>query len=163
MKFVKKNLFFSILLNIIFAIFCVSLYFKNNSNFLCKIKQTGVVAEGKKIARTTGFPTANIPYINNAIEESVFVSTIKYNGKIYKGATFFNKKMSILESHILDFSDDIYGKEIEVCLIEKVRDGMKFKSKEVSSSVMMSSPFERTFKPFEAVCFNSSGLKGFSD
>ena len=55
---------------------------------------------------------------------------IKYNGKIYKGATFFNKEMSILESHILDFSDDIYGKEIEVCLIEKVRDGMKFKSKE---------------------------------
>ena len=130
MKFVKKNLFFSILLNIIFAIFCVSLYFKNNSNFLCKIKQTGVVAEGKKIARTTGFPTANIPYINNSMDATVFISTIKYNEKNYKGATFYNKQRNILESHILDFNEDIYGKEIEVCLIKKVRDKMKFKSKE---------------------------------
>ena len=126
----KKKLFFSILLNIIFAIFCVSLYFKNNSNFLCKIKQTGVVAEGKKIARTTGFPTANIPYINNSMDATVFISTIKYNEKNYKGATFYNKQRNILESHILDFNEDIYGKEIEVCLIEKVRDKMKFKSKE---------------------------------
>ena len=129
-KFVRKNLFFSILLNIIFAIFCVSLYFKNNSNFLCKIKQTGVVAEGKKIARTTGFPTANIPYINNSMDATVFISTIKYNEKNYKGATFYNKQRNILESHILNFNEDIYGKEIEVCLIKKVRDKMKFKSKE---------------------------------
>ena len=53
-----------------------------------------------------------------------------YNGKIYKGATFYNKQRNILESHILDFNEDIYDKEIEVCLIEKVRDEMKFKSKE---------------------------------
>ncbi len=129
MKFSQKNLFFSILLNIIFAIFCVVLCFKNYSNFPCNIKQTGAVIEGKKIARTTGFPTANIPYINNAIEATVFFSTIKYNGKIYKGATFYNKQRNILESHILDFNDDIYGKEIEVCLIEKARDSMKFNSK----------------------------------
>lgn len=129
MKFVKKNLFFSILLNIIFAIFCASLYFKNNNNFQCKIKQSGVVIVGKKIARTTGFPTANIPYINNSMEATVFVSTIKYDGKNYKGATFYNKQRNILESHILDFNKDIYGKEIEICLIEKVRDEMKFKSK----------------------------------
>ena len=35
-----------------------------------------------------------------------------------------------MESHILDFNEDIYDKEIEVCLIKKVRDKMKFKSKE---------------------------------
>ena len=126
----KKKLFFSILLNIIFAIFCASLCFKNGNNFPCKIKQSGVVIVGKKIARTTGFPTANIPYINNSMDALVFYSTIKYNGKIYKGATFYNKQRNILESHILDFNEDIYDKEIEVCLIEKVRDGMKFKSKE---------------------------------
>ena len=130
MKLIKKNLFFSILLNIIFAIFCVILCFKNNNNFPCKIKQSGVVIVGKKIARTTGFPTANVPYINNSMDASVFISTIKYNGKIYKGATFYNKQRNILESHILDFNEDIYGKEIEVCLIKKVRDEMKFKPKE---------------------------------
>ena len=126
----KKKLFFSILLNIIFAIFCMSFYFKIDNNFSCKIKQTGIVSEGKKIARATGFPTANIPYTNNSIDALVFYSTIKYNGKIYKGATFYNKQRNILESHILDFNEDIYGKKIEICLIEKVRDEMKFKSKE---------------------------------
>ena len=137
MKIVKKNLFFSILLNIIFAIFCVSLCFKNNNNFPCKIKQSGVVIVGKKIAQTTGFPTANIPYINNSMDATVFISTIKYNGKIYKGATFYNKQRNILESHILDFNEDIYDKKIEVCLIEKVRDGMKFKSKEEAEKQLM--------------------------
>ena len=137
MKIVKKNLFFSILLNIIFAIFCVSLCFKNNNNFPCKIKQSGVVIVGKKIAQTTGFPTANIPYINNSMDATVFISTIKYNGKIYKGATFYNKQRNILESHILDFNEDIYDKEIEVCLIKKVRDKMKFKSKEEAEKQLM--------------------------
>ena len=126
----KKKLFFSILLNIIFAIFCISFYFKIDNNFSCKIKQTGIVSEGKKIARTTGFPTANIPYINNSMDATVFISTIKYNEKNYKGATFYNKQRNILESHILDFNEDIYGKKIEICLIEKVRDEMNFKSKE---------------------------------
>ena len=108
----------------------MSFYFKIDNNFSCKIKQTGIVSEGKKIARATGFPTANIPYINNSMDALVFYSTIKYNGKFYKGATFYNKQRNILESHILDFNEDIYDKEIEVCLIEKVRDKMKFKSKE---------------------------------
>ena len=108
MKLIKKKLFFSILLNIIFTIFCISFYFKIDNNFSCKIKQTGIVSEGKKIARATGFPTANIPYINNSMDALVFYSKIKYNGKIYKGATFYNKQRNILESHILDFNEDIY-------------------------------------------------------
>ncbi len=59
----------------------------------------------------------------------MFISTIKYDGKIYKGATFYNKQRNILESHILGFNEEIYGKKIEVCLIKKVRDKMKFSSK----------------------------------
>ena len=49
--------------------------------------------------------------------------------KFIKVPLFFNKKMSILETHILDFNEDIYGQEIEVCLMEN-RDGMKINSKE---------------------------------
>jgi riboflavin kinase/FMN adenylyltransferase len=33
-----------------------------------------------------------------------------------------------IEVHILDFTDDIYGTEIEIRLIQKIRDEMKFDS-----------------------------------
>ena len=102
----------------------------NNKNFNCKIRQTGIVIKGKQISKAIGFPTANIPYVNNSMDSLVFVSTVKYNGKTYKGATFFNKEMNILENHILDFNEDIYGKEIDVCLIEKIRGKIKFNSRE---------------------------------
>ena len=125
----KFTILLTLILFLLIAVF-MRLNYNNFVNFSCKIKQSGVVIVGKKIAQTTGFPTANIPYINNSMDASVFISTIKYDGKIYKGATFYNKQRNILESHILDFNEDIYGKEIEVCLIEKVRDKMKFKSKE---------------------------------
>ena len=63
----------------------------------------------------------------------VFISAIKYNGKIYKGATFYNKQRNILESHILGFNNDIYGKGIEVCF--------KFSSKEETEN-----QFKKAFK-----------------
>jgi riboflavin kinase/FMN adenylyltransferase len=38
----------------------------------------------------------------------------------------FNKQTSILEAHIFDFEEDIYGKEIEVLFFSKIRDEQKF-------------------------------------
>ena len=38
----------------------------------------------------------------------------------------FNKQISIVEVHIFDFEEDIYGKEIEVLFLSKIRDEQKF-------------------------------------
>jgi riboflavin kinase/FMN adenylyltransferase len=38
----------------------------------------------------------------------------------------FNKQTSIVEVHIFDFEEDIYGKEIEVLFLSKIRDEQKF-------------------------------------
>jgi len=62
---------------------------------------------------------------------------VKINGKKFNAITFFNQERSILENHILDFHEDIYGKEIDVCLIKKVRDKMKFSSKEDAEKQLM--------------------------
>lgn len=140
MKIVKKDLLFSVLLNIIFCFFCVNFYFRSsykNDATRCIIKQSGIVIHGQKIARTIGFPTANIPYNNNSILSAVFASVVKVNGKKFNAITFFNQERSILENHILDFHEDIYGKEIDVCLIKKVRDKMKFSSKENAEKQLM--------------------------
>ena len=140
MKIVNKDLLFSVLLNIIFCFFCINFYFRSshkNNATRCIIKQSGIVIHGQKIARTIGFPTANIPYNNNSILSAVFASVVKVNGKKFNAITFFNRERSILENHILDFHEDIYGKEIDVCLIKKVRDKMKFSSKEDAEKQFM--------------------------
>ena len=140
MKIVKKDLLFSVLLNIIFCLFCINFYFRSshkNDATRCIIKQSGIVIQGAKIARTIGFPTANIPYNNNSILSAVFASVVKINGKKFNAITFFNQERSILENHILDFHEDIYGKEIDVCLIKKVRDKIKFSSKEDAEKQLM--------------------------
>lgn len=139
MKILKKRYVFIVFL----VLFCfVLLFFLSKKFFIkqrsfgfdntvkCKILTSGKVIRGKQIARTTGYPTANIPYINNSMKSSVFVSLTKVNNVIYKSATFYNKDLNILESHILDFDGVIYNKKIEVCLLKKIRDKMKFNSKE---------------------------------
>lgn len=51
------------------------------------------------------------------------VTSIGYN------PTFDRKEISI-ETYIMDFNEDIYGKDLSVSFIEKIRDEIKFASKE---------------------------------
>jgi riboflavin kinase/FMN adenylyltransferase len=54
--------------------------------------------------------------------------------KKYKGITSIgnnptvNGKTITVETFILDFDGDIYGEEIKVCFIERIRDNSKFNS-----------------------------------
>lgn len=96
---------------------------------------TGIVKEGAKRGRTIGFPTANL----KIPEERLFpcigvyacytvVDGIKYKAmvNIGKNPTFDDGQNLHVEVNILDFSQDIYGKTIEVQLVQKIRDEMKF-------------------------------------
>lgn len=97
----------------------------------------GEVVHGKKIGRTIGFPTANLKYNENFIlpKVGVYYTNIKVNNNIYKGITSVgnnptieeNKSLTI-ETYILDFSKDIYGEQIDVSFIKKIRDEKKFTS-----------------------------------
>ncbi len=97
------------------------------------------VIEGNKIGRTIGFPTANIIYPPDIIPppKGVYSTEIKTEDKIFKSISNFGTKPTIspnepitLESHILNFDKDIYGKNIEIRFIKKIRDEIKFDSVE---------------------------------
>lgn len=94
----------------------------------------GRVVSGKRLGRTIGFPTANLEYNKKFIlpGEGVYYTNVEVNGNIYKGITSIGnaptvdgKKVTV-ETNILDFDKDIYGKEIKVYFIKKMRDNKKF-------------------------------------
>ncbi|MCU0573129.1 MAG: bifunctional riboflavin kinase/FAD synthetase [Syntrophobacteraceae bacterium] len=94
----------------------------------------GTVVKGRnRGARLLGFPTANIDMASHAApKRGVYAVQVEIDGRLYGGAanlgynpTFGDTALS-LEVHILDFSDDVYGKSITVRFIDRLRDERKF-------------------------------------
>lgn len=100
---------------------------------------SGKVVEGQQLGRKIGFRTANLLYPPELIDLpfGVYSVIVHYQGEQYKGITNFgirptvsdNQKCS-LETHILDFNEDIYGQEISVEFLRMIRPEKKFASVE---------------------------------
>lgn len=98
----------------------------------------GKVKHGRKLGRTIGFPTANLEYSNEMIipKIGVYYTNIIYENEKYKGITSIGNNPTVegkeltIETYILDFEDEVYGEEIEVYFIERIRDEKKFDSLE---------------------------------
>ena len=96
---------------------------------------SGKIIEGKKMGKKIGYPTANIivENVNKLMpNDGVYAVYIKVNSKDYMGMmnigynpTFNSSKKSV-EVHILDFSEDIYGIDVKVSIVEKIRKEKKF-------------------------------------
>lgn len=98
------------------------------------------VIEGRKLGRAIGFPTANLEIPNNkklipvkgvyAVE--VKIENTKHIGMLNIGTrpTVDSSKDLKAEVHIFDFNQNIYGKNITICFIKRIRDELKFESPE---------------------------------
>ncbi|MCY1723438.1 bifunctional riboflavin kinase/FAD synthetase [Prolixibacteraceae bacterium Z1-6] len=97
----------------------------------------GTVVNGERLGRKLGFPTANIvasdkyKIIPGYGVYAVYaeVERLTYKGMLNIGMRpTFNKNADnrSIEVNIFDFSEDIYGKEITLIFIEKIRDEQKF-------------------------------------
>lgn len=93
----------------------------------------GKVRKGSKRGRDLGFPTVNAALHKN-IPEGVYISKVKVENSSYPSLTFigaaktFGEKTKKVESYILDFKKEIYGKWISVNLFKKIRGNIKFNS-----------------------------------
>jgi riboflavin kinase/FMN adenylyltransferase len=99
----------------------------------------GQVERGKEIGRTLGFPTANISTKNYLVfpRKGVYISKVKIEDNIFfsitnvgDNPTFGSNNNISIETFIMDFNKDIYGKDIEVFFIEKIRNEKKFSTVE---------------------------------
>lgn len=97
----------------------------------------GKVLDGRKIGRTIGMPTTNLlPPSNKLLPPcGVYTSRTIIDGVSYPGMTNIGYKPTVgkekekgVETYIFDFSKDLYGKEIDVELLEYVRPEIKFDS-----------------------------------
>lgn len=97
---------------------------------------TATVINGDKRGRTWGFPTVNqlLPDGLTVPKFGVYASCVTLDGRQYHGVTNIGKRPTVgtdiilSETHILDFNEDIYGKEVDVRLERFIRSEQKFNS-----------------------------------
>lgn len=96
----------------------------------------GKVIEGKKLGREMGYPTANILLDDNKllISSGVYLTFVIIKNKILSSLTNVGKQPTVngncdvIETYINDFNGDLYGKNLTVYFIEKIREITKFNS-----------------------------------
>ncbi|MCX5686311.1 MAG: bifunctional riboflavin kinase/FAD synthetase [Candidatus Omnitrophica bacterium] len=97
----------------------------------------GTVVKGTGLARYLGYPTANVNPHHEAIPPTgVYAVRVKLGPRRFSGVlnigtrpTFYSPtdKEPSIEVHIFDFKGDLYGKEIEILFVKKIRQERKFK------------------------------------
>jgi len=97
----------------------------------------GKIIEGDKIGRRFGFPTANLDTTNLVLPPNgVYAASTKLKEQFYRVALNIGLRPTMataqpqlrVEAHLLDFSGDLYGAELELELGLKLRDERKFAS-----------------------------------
>lgn len=97
---------------------------------------TGKVVHGNGFGKEFGFPTANMAVSKDFILPSngVYITKCIVDNKIYHSVTNVGFKPTIgsnhisVETHVLDFDEDLYDKEIEILFFEKCRDEKKYET-----------------------------------
>ena len=105
-----------------------------------RYSMTGVVVEGNRLGRTIGFPTANMQLyepLKLIPGNGVYFVEVKTLGRTFKGMcnigcrpTLGEGNARTIETNIFDFDEDIYGLDLELTFIAKIRDEMRFGSLE---------------------------------
>ena len=96
----------------------------------------GWVIKGKSRGSNLGFPTANITTENEIIPPGVFVTRALIDGGQHPSLTnvgtspTFGQEESNIETHIINFQANLYGKKIKIQFLDKIRDEIKFDTPE---------------------------------
>ena len=99
---------------------------------------SGKVFEDRKVGRKIGFPTVNVKIDSqkHRLKDGVYSGGIVLDGKYYKTLINYGARPTysldekLIEAHIVDYSGELYGKNITVTFNRFIRDIVKFTSEE---------------------------------
>ena len=98
-----------------------------------RVTVRGVVQRGRKLGRTIGFPTVNVALPSEvAVADGVYRSQVRVGEASYPAMSNVGCNPSVggnerrVESHLLGFEGDLYDREIEITLLERLRDERHF-------------------------------------
>ncbi|TAE73110.1 MAG: bifunctional riboflavin kinase/FAD synthetase [Bacteroidetes bacterium] len=96
----------------------------------------GKIVNGDKIGRTIGFPTANVSLSHESKlipADAIYAVKIMLKNKFYQGMMYIGNRPTLsgnlekrIEVNIFDFQEDVYGENISVFLVDKIRGDEKF-------------------------------------
>jgi riboflavin kinase / FMN adenylyltransferase len=99
----------------------------------------GTVVAGDRLGQKLGFPTANLDLVGRALPPSgVYAVRARVEQSWYRAVLNIGYRPTLdrpqsplrVEAHLLDFEGRLYGLELELAFLEKLRDEMKFSSLE---------------------------------
>lgn len=103
------------------------------------VELIGRVVHGKKLGRELGAPTLNFDSKPEGFPFGVYIGETvlmrdeqkKYSSIAHWGPRpTFEEEEPILEVHLLDFSEDLYGEEVRFVFLKKLREVKSFESAE---------------------------------
>ena len=122
----------------------------------------GTVSEGKQLGRRLGFPTANLHAHNEQFPpDGVYAAKAWFRKSEYGGVVNIGVRPTIekeageriLELHLFDFDQEIYGQDIEVAFLDYLRPEQKFSGiEELRSQIQRDAAKAR--QVYEAKCQN---------
>lgn len=90
---------------------------------------SGIVQKSSGEGARIGFPTANILLTDTSLS-GIYAAEVIVEGKMHHAAVYADTRRDLLEAHLLDFNDDLYGQNIEIRIHKKIREDASFESEE---------------------------------
>ena len=106
----------------------------------------GVVVSGNQMGRTIGFPTANMQLyepLKLVPMNGVYAVEVEVMGRTYRGMCNIGLRPTVggttrtIETHILDFDQDIYGLPLQLRFLRRIRDELRFPSLDALRSQLL--------------------------
>lgn len=102
----------------------------------------GKVERGEGLGKTIGFPTINVTVDTQDNEPGIYVCEVSIGGETYHGAGYLGEKKGkgegkdlsstnlICEVFLFEDCGDVYDEEVEITLLEKIRESVACSSLE---------------------------------